>query len=95
MTLGFSDDPDLARRCRCFALANRTAPVDRLTAMIRARCQQGEGHWQEPAPGGAHGRPATHLFEVSFLGQSAIGTSPQEAARNWRRAALTRIEGNT
>lgn len=87
------DDPDLARRCKSFAIANRAAPVDRLTAMIRARCARGEGHWQEPAPGGPHGRPATHLFEISFLGQTAIGTTPQEAARNWRTCALKQIEG--
>jgi hypothetical protein len=91
-------DPHFAERA-AFARAVRDMPETELSDTIRLRCVQGGGHWQNPAPldhpGGPTGRPATHLFEISFLGLTATGTSPTEAARNWRRCALNQIESNT
>jgi hypothetical protein len=75
-----------------FLSVHAESPVDQLTAAIRAHCQSGWGHWQDPAPGGTEGRPATHLFEIAFLGLTATGTTPEEAARNWRRCALNQTD---
>lgn len=79
---------------RRFVRAVRHADVDSLTEAIRRECQSGLGHWQEPGPAPRDtARPATHLYEIALFGQTAIGITPQEAARNWRRCALTQIEG--
>lgn len=80
---------------RTFVLAIRNTPQPLLTSLIAQACRAGDGHWQEPSPGGPIGRPATHLFEIQLHGQSAFGTTPQEAAQNWRTCALKQIEGNT
>lgn len=77
---------------RRLVLAMRNAPIDQLTRTLAVLCRMGNGHWQEPSPGGATGRPATHLYEIQIYGQSAIGTTPEEAARNWRTCALKQIE---
>ena len=78
---------------RTFAQATRATPLPLLTQMIETTCRAGGGHWQAPSPGGPTGRPATHLYEIQLFGQSAIGTTAEEAAKNWRTCALNQIEG--
>ena len=87
-------DP-MADMRRTFARATRNTPIPLLTSMIAQACRAGDGHWQDPAPGGPIGRPATHLFEIQLYGQTASGTTPEEAANNWRTCALKQIEGDT
>lgn len=74
------------------ARAVRDLDVDALAETLRIACLRGAGHWQGPAPGGPIGRPATHLFEISLFGVIGTGTTPQEAAHNWRHCALTQID---
>ncbi|XAI95584.1 hypothetical protein [Nostoc phage Nsp-JY21] len=78
---------------RNLALATRATPLPLLTQIIAQTCRTGLGHWQEPSPGGPTGRPATHLYEIQLFGQSANGTTAEEAAKNWRTCALNQIEG--
>ncbi len=89
---GADADIDLDLSRRLFVETMRAASVEDLTSAIRTACKQGHGHWQDPTPASSHARPATHLFEIAFLRLTAIGTTPEEAARNWRRAALNQIE---
>ncbi|MFN7224447.1 MAG: hypothetical protein ACK4MS_10550 [Paracoccaceae bacterium] len=81
--------PDLDPHCASFVAASRDMPARELADTIRTACLRGLGHWQDPSPGGPIGRPATHLFEIAFYGVTASGTTAEEAARNWRRCALT------
>ena len=90
-------ESDMATRRATFARTLEHAPLDALTAAIRHACQRGFGHWQDPEPvhtarAGVTARPATHLFEISFLGLTAIGHGADEAARNWRRLALAEAD---
>ncbi|NEX45210.1 hypothetical protein [Pseudotabrizicola algicola] len=90
-------DPHAAERSR-FARATRATPLPLLTQIIAQTCRAGFGHWQAPAPhcdlaGGPIGRPATHLYEIQLFGQSASGTTPEEAAKNWRTCALNQLGG--
>ena len=83
------ESADLSR----FARAMRNTPIDILTRTISQMCRLGHGFWQDPGTAGTSPRPATHLYEIQLFGQSANGTTPEEAARNWRTCALKQIEG--
>lgn len=59
--------------------------LDELVRAIRECCNMGMGTFVPPQDH-AH-TPATHLFEIDFLGIHATGFGEFEAARNWRKAA--------
>lgn len=74
------------------------APLDALILALRQACQNGFGDWLVPDPRDAQTpdritRPATHLVEIHVLGQQGVGLTVEEAARNWRRAALLTVRG--
>jgi len=83
-----SDDAVLAWQRARFMQLHADATLPELVAIIRTACKEGQGIWQEPTPvtGGlsSTARPATHLYEIHFLGLSAVGATPDEAVRNWR-----------
>lgn len=85
-------DDDQAINLAIVARAVRDLDAHTLTDTLRVTCLRGAGHWQDPSPGGPIGRPATHLFEISLHGVIGTGTTPQEAAHNWRRCALNQID---
>lgn len=85
-----ASDQDNLRR---FALAMRASPIDILTRTIAQMCRLGDGFWQDPGTAVTSTRPATHFYEIHLFGQTAIGTTPEEAAHNWRTCALKQIEG--
>lgn len=65
------------------------APLDALTLALRQACGNGFGDWLVPEEATLHHiRPATHLVEIHVLGVAGTGLTVEEAARNWRRAAL-------
>lgn len=68
-----------------FVLAYSARPASELVEAIQMLCDLGHGHWQ--SPGQASARPATHLYEIQFMGVSGWGTNPADAARSWRMAA--------
>jgi hypothetical protein len=71
------------------------APLDALVLALQQACKNGFGDWLIPEEASMrHLRPATHLVEIHVLGVSGTGLTTEEAARNWRRAALslTRVE---
>ncbi len=90
ITPGLDDaiDADLARLRAQFLAPLADAPLDVLVTAIRQACARGYGFWQDPSPPNRAGRPATHLFEISFLGLPGVGACPLSAARAWRIAAL-------
>lgn len=74
---------------RAFVADHADSPLDLLTAAIRARCQR-TGVWMDP--GTSKRRPATHLHDITLWGISGQGFTPEEAARAWRRAAMSALE---
>lgn len=84
---------DLPGQLRAFLTATAACDDLALLAAIRMNCDLGRGIWTEPPaqPHAAH-RPATHLFEISLFGQSAVGFTPDHAAHNWRIAATRSLQ---
>jgi hypothetical protein len=83
-------EADLQAKRLGFALPLQLAPIDVLTSAIRRACKGGFGLWQDPPPVAAKGKAATHLYEINLLGLSALGSGPDDAARKWREAVLSR-----
>lgn len=70
------------------------APLDVLTDALKQACSKGFGDWLVPEDASMrHLRPATHLVEIHVLGVGGTGLTVEEAARNWRRAALATVQG--
>ncbi|KAB6714306.1 hypothetical protein [Roseobacter sp. TSBP12] len=69
-----------------FTALHRDTKLDALVRVIRQYCDMGMGTFVPPQDH-AHA-PATHLFEIEFLGIHATGFGEYEAARNWRKAAM-------
>lgn len=70
------------------ARAVADAPLDALVLALRETCRNGWGDWMLPTDASASARPATHLVEIHILGVQGTGLTVEEAANNWRRAAL-------
>lgn len=71
------------------------APLDALILALRQTCATGLGVWLVPEQATDRAlRPATHLVEISIFGAQGTGLTVEEAARNWRRAALNLTEGD-
>ena len=65
------------------------APLDALVLALEQACRNGFGLWMVPETTDRQKvRPATHLVEIQVLGVQGVGLTVEEAARNWRRAAL-------
>jgi hypothetical protein len=76
-----------------FVGAVQEAPLDALTLALRQACGNGFGDWLIPETASPrHPRPATHLVEIHVLGVHGTGLTVEEAARNWRRAALAMLQ---
>lgn len=63
------------------------APADALVTVLQRLCDRGAGCWTPPQTA-ARSRPATHQHEISLWGLLGAGPTPEEAAVNWRIAAL-------
>jgi hypothetical protein len=81
-----------------FVGAVEQAPLDALILALQQACKNGFGDWLVPEDlHTAHRpdhvrRPATHLVEIHVLGIQGVGLTVDEAARNWRRAALASVQ---
>jgi hypothetical protein len=76
-----------------FVGAVEHAPLDALILALQQACKNGFGDWLVPEDlPAAHKRPATHLVEIHVLGLAGVGLTVDEAARNWRRAALASVQ---
>lgn len=64
------------------------APLDVLLMALHQACLNGYGSWLVPTDASTSARPATHLVEIQVLGVQGVGLTAEEAARNWRRAAV-------
>lgn len=83
-----------ARMLTKLAAAVEHAPLDALILALQQQCQNGFGVWLVPEQASNHHlRPATHLVEINLLGQQGVGFTVQEAAQNWRKAALATTTG--
>jgi len=72
-----------------FTSLHRDTKLDDLVRLLRALCDEGLGTFVPPQD---HcNDPATHLFEIDFLGVHSTGFGEFEAARNWRKAAMATI----
>ena len=100
-TFGLSADLDdwaatQARMLTNVVTALEHAPLDALLLALRQACKNGFGDWMVPDEASMrHLRPATHLVEIHVLGVQGVGLTTEEAARNWRKAALATTEGRT
>lgn len=77
-----------ARTLEDLARSVADAPLDALVLALRETCRNGWGDWMLPTDAGTSARPATHLVEIHILGVQGTGLTVEEAANNWRRAAL-------
>jgi hypothetical protein len=83
-----------AKRLTDFLGAVEQSPLDVLVVALKQACGNGFGDWLVPEEASMrHLRPATHLVEIHVLGVGGFGPTVEEAARNWRRAAMAMVQG--
>ena len=87
-------DAAQARILTAFVATLEHAPRDALILALKQQCKNGFGDWLVPEDATSrHLRPATHLVEIRVFGVPGVGFTEEQAARNWRKAALATTQG--